>query len=647
MRFYKILAIVALLFGCAQLAQGQERFGGLSGVVTDSSQAAVPGATITITNKQSGAVRTAVSGADGSYSVPDIPPGRYMVVIELSGFQKVSNDDVLVLLGRTFTVNAQLTVGNVSEVVNVTAAEKQIDLKDVTLAHNVTAEEFDRLPKTRSFQDIALTSPGVNQGIIEGGFQVNGASGAENSFTVDGVSTTSLLYGSSRQNTVFEYLQEVQVKTGGIDAQYGGALGGVISAVTKSGGNTFHGEGHYYYFGSALSAGPVPRLVLSPLDDTTVIHTQDDKQRNHTSEPGASIGGPIMKDRLFFYGSYSPQIVRRTNNYSFSSGTDPGSIDQKQTVTQAFGKVTYSANRVQANASILATPTRSTGYLPLYSGNAAQFITTSRAANAVNIDRGFSQDQYNASGDLNIWLGKTNYITMRGGFFYDNYGDTGIPRITSVTWINPSLPSGTCPQCASLPASLQQPLGFLNTPQAQITNADTTKTGLFQIDYNHGFSAAGSHLLKGGFGVRHTVNDVNLDYPGGFVRINWFATFTSLVPGVGSGTGTYGYYEVNDRGTKGVVNANMPSMYIQDAWTIGNRVTLNLGVRTERETIPSFRPNIQETAFTFGYGAKLAPRLGASVDILGDGRLKAFGSWGRYYDWVKYELARGSFGGDV
>jgi outer membrane receptor protein involved in Fe transport len=148
-------------------------------------------------------------------------------------------------------------------------------------------------------------------------------------------------------------------------------------------------------------------------------------------------------------------------------------------------------------------------------------------------------------------------------------------------------------------------------------------------------------------GVRHTVNDVNSAFPGGYVRINWGGTFTSLVPGVGRGTGTYGYYEVNDRGTKGVVTANMPSIYIQDAWTISNRLTLNLGVRTERETIPSFRTNIKETAFTFGYGDKLAPRLGASFDVMGDGRLKAFASWGRYYDWVKYELARGSFGGDV
>ena len=108
--------------------------------------------------------------------------------------------------------------------------------------------------------------------------------------------------------------EEVQVKTGGIDAQHDGALGGVISAVTKSGGKRSTAK-PYYYFGNGFGAGPVPRLVLSPLDDTTVIHLQDTKQVNNANEPGGSIGGPILKDRLFFFGSYSPRLVSRTNNY--------------------------------------------------------------------------------------------------------------------------------------------------------------------------------------------------------------------------------------------------------------------------------------------------------------------------------------------
>src|SRR3954464_10846481 len=356
MRFrITVSVLVALLAVVAtNAATAQERFGGLSGVLTDSSQAPIPGVTVTVTNKATGATRTVVSGADGAYRIPDLEPGRYSIVVDLQGFQKVQADDMLVLLGRTVDFSPQLKVGGVTEVVTVSGDnEKQIDLTSTTVAHNVTAEEFDRMPKARSFQSIALTSPGVNQGDVEGGFQVNGASGAENSFTVDGVNTNSLLYGSSRQDTQFEYLQEVQVKTGGLAAQYVGALGGVISAVTKSGGNRFTGEGHYYYSGNSISASPVQRLQLSPLDDTTVLNVQDDKQPNNRNEVGGSIGGPILRDHLFFFGSASPRFISRTNNYLFSNGTEPGSISQDQTATQMFGKLTYSSGRVQANGSVL------------------------------------------------------------------------------------------------------------------------------------------------------------------------------------------------------------------------------------------------------------------------------------------------------
>src|SRR6185295_11943025 len=125
------------------------------------------------------------------------------------------------LLGRNIEFSPKLVLGSVSEVVDVTGTTPQIDVRTATVTHNVTSEEFDRIPKARSFQGLALTSPSVNSGEIEGGFQVNGASGAENNFTIDGISTTSLVDGKSRQNAVFEFLQEVQIKTGGIEAEYG------------------------------------------------------------------------------------------------------------------------------------------------------------------------------------------------------------------------------------------------------------------------------------------------------------------------------------------------------------------------------------------------------------------------------------------
>src|SRR5215467_5620886 len=406
---WSLLALVVLMTPLG----AQERFGGLTGTVSDAQKLAVPGATVTATNNETGAVRTATTNADGSYRIADLTPGRYTVTIELQGFQKVTVNDALVVLGKDFPINTELRPGALTEVVNVTGQiEKQIDLKDVTLAHNVTAEEFDQLPKARSFQAMAMTAPGVNSGDIEGGFQVHGASGAENSFTVDGVTTTSLLYGSSRQNTVFEYLQEVQVKTGGIDAQYGGALGGVISAVTKSGGNVFHGEGHYYYSGNAVSAGPIQRLQLSPSDVTTVYHLQDNKAPLNRHEPGGSVGGPILKDKLFFFGSFSPQIVRRSNNFAFSNGTESGTITKRQTNYQGFGKLTYASRKINANFSTLVTPTRDIGKLPAFNRTGTNFVVGSLNSFRFNQSTGFSQNQYNLSANLDYTVNAKSLVSL-------------------------------------------------------------------------------------------------------------------------------------------------------------------------------------------------------------------------------------------
>src|SRR5688572_14222755 len=315
--------ISAYLVACALvftgLASAQERFGGLTGRVTDQQGSAIPGVTVVATNTESGAVRTFVTDANGQFLAPDLVPGRYNVRFELTGFSKVERADVNVLLGRTFQLDLQLRVGELTETVQVTAeASPLVDTRSTLVSHNVTAEEFDRMPKGRSFQSIAMTAPSVNQGEIEGGIQVNGASGSENQYTVDGVATNSLLAGHSRQDTVFEYLQEVQVKTVGIPAEFGGALGGVISAVTRSGGNRFTGEAHYYYLGSGLSAQPVPRLNLDPTDQLTVRTVQEPKQPDHRNELGGSLGGPIIRDRLFFFGSVSPRFRSRTYQYNFS-----------------------------------------------------------------------------------------------------------------------------------------------------------------------------------------------------------------------------------------------------------------------------------------------------------------------------------------
>jgi hypothetical protein len=592
-----ILLSLGMLLGPAQSVQAQERTTGtVQGKLTDASGGVLPGVSVVFTNQGNQRVTSATTDGAGLYH-QELPPGTYTIRFELSGFARQETPDVEVQFGRIYDVDASLKVGNVSEAVQVTAENAPlVDTRSTMIAHNVTAEQIDRLPKGRSFQSIALTAPSVNSGEIEGGFQVNGASGAENAFTVDGVVTNSLINGSSRQNTVFEYIQEVQVKTTGIPAEYGGALGGVISAVTKSGGNIFTGETHYYIDGSPLSAGPVKRLVLSPVDDKSVQYWQDDKQSDVRQEFGGSIGGPIMRDKLFFFGSFSPRINVRDNNYKFSNGTEDGNIERTTKLVQAFGKVSVGSRRVNAYVSSLVTPSYVTGTLRAYDGYGANFLSASKASMEPNKERGWEQMQANVNGNVDIVVSNGAYATIRAGYFHDRYTDTGIPLTTSYEYLNPT---SACVGCA-IPANLQGSVGTTNTPRAQITDFDTTKRALFNADYNHTFQSMGWHTLKGGFGYQHTLNDVNSLYPGGYVDIFWGSTLQ--LAGQANDRGAYGYYAVNDRGIFGKAGADILSLYVQDQWQVGDRLTLNVGLRTENENVPAYKQEVR--------GKRLRIRLG-------------------------------------
>jgi hypothetical protein len=630
-----LLAFIIVLPG---LADAQERFGGMIGIVRDEAGGVLPGATVTITNQATGRAKSAVTDEAGRYRAPTLEPGRYRARIELSGFAPVEIADITVILGKTLEVDVILKVAALSETVQVIAeVSPLIDTRTTTVAHNVGTDQIDLLPKTRTFLSIAATAPSVNAGVIEDGFQVNGASGAENAFTIDGVVTNSLFNGRSRQDTVFEYVQEVQVKTAGIPAEYGGAMGGVVSAVTKAGGNTRRGEVHYYYEGSAIGAAPVPRLVLSPVDDVTVTNTQDAKQPDHQNEFGGSLGGPIVTDRLFYFGSASPRLVRRTNAYRFSNGAEPGRIAQRQTNLQTFGKLSFASRRVSAYASALYTPTDSTGTLPNYNSFVPNGLSSSAAGNAANLNRGFRTTQTSVTGNVSVMLSSASLLDVRGGYFYDNYQDIGIPSATSVTYQTSSIGFDL------VPASLQGPIGTQNTPRAGIAAFDKTARADVGVQYTRSFRAAGLHTLKGGAGYQRSLADASYAYPGGYVLVYWNRAFSFAGT---TGRGPYGYYEVNDRGYQGAARAHMTSLFAQDEWTVNARLTLNLGVRAETETIPTYRPERQKNALDFGLADKIAPRLGLSYNVTGDGRVKVYGSWGRYYDWTKGELARSALGSD-
>jgi len=633
--------LLMLMFSLVAVAFAQERTGEMNGVARDQSKAVLPNVAVTATNKVTGRVSATTTGGEGAFVIRGLESGRYSLKFELNGFSTTEYADVIVVAGRVLTLNADMAVSGSRQTIEVVSEASLIDTTTTTVGHNVLQEEFSRLPKTRSFQSLATVSPSVQAGnVTEGGIQVNGASGSENLYAVDGLSTNSLIEGHSRQNAAYEILDEIQVKTAGIEAQYGGALGGVISAITRSGGNSFHGDVHYYFAGSSLSAGPPHRMLMDPTNLLTVTTQRDHQDPNSAHEAGYSLGGYLIKNRLYFFSAASPRWTSE-KLHILSSNRTPVDLTRDTQNWMAYNKVSADVTRnIRATVGYLWTPTGQQGAFATRNNYANQSTSGASSLQALQAQGYFSpQSNYNASVDWTI--SPTTLLNVKAARFWDNYKKLGVPNQSAIEWGEPST------GIAGLDPSLQQPKGYTTIPRTRTTLYDLATRNLIQADlskYLHGLG--GSHDLKFGIGRQKNINKVVDAYPGGgYVTLQWNSSLT--LPNGQAVRGTYGYYQVDDLGTIGSTGGTIDDIYFQDRWRIGTRLSLDLGLRFEKEVVPSFRRDVKDYAFDFGWGSKVAPRLGGSFDLFGDGKVKIYGGWGRYFDWVKYELARGTFGGDV
>jgi hypothetical protein len=240
------------------------------------------------------------------------------------------------------------------------------------------------------------------------------------------------------------------------------------------------------------------------------------------------------------------------------------------------------------------------------------------------------------------------FFGIKGGYRFSDINDSNVPEIPRLIFS-----TGNNLGYPEVPESLKRSTGFQNIPSNNKITRDQQTRVYFQADGTLYGNAAGAHQVKFGMQYDRIGNNVLSGESANLIRLRWGVP---LVSGDPTTMGTYGHYQVRSNGvapkqgliTEGDIHMNVFGLFIQDSWTLNNKLTLNLGIRTEQEKVPTYTTgeDIPEFGLEFPFSQKIAPRLGFAYDVNGDGRWKAFGSWGIFYDIFKYELPRGSFGGD-
>jgi outer membrane receptor protein involved in Fe transport len=346
------LTLLTILVGAQTSTTGT-----IEGTVADAAGAVVPGATVKVTSPNLIRAQTATSDTQGRFWMANLPPGKYTVTIEAaSGFAKFERTNIDVNLSKTTTIEIKLQPQGASATVDIVAnAAPEIDLTNNTTGTNVTTDQFSNFPTARTVQSLYTIAPTVTRSGLRDSSgrdrdpSVSGSSGPENTYILDGVNTTDPAFGGAGANLPFEFVQEVEIKTGAYGAEYGNTTGGIFNVITKSGTNEYHGDA--FFFGNPSSLVRETRNFSSTGAAPNGFSEVD---------AGFDLGGPIIKDKLRFFGAFNPQ--RRQNRLLTQTLRE----DVSNKITSQFyaGKITYGINPNHTlNFSTFGDFSRMSGFL--------------------------------------------------------------------------------------------------------------------------------------------------------------------------------------------------------------------------------------------------------------------------------------------
>src|SRR5579863_47896 len=712
---FAVLLFVASMFG-------QETTAGLQGTVKDSTGAVVANAHVVVTGASLTGNKAADTDGSGYYRFANLPPGSYTVTVTAQGFTVLKRENLILEVGHLPTVDFALQVGANETVVEVSGAAPAVDVTTNVTQTNITQDIVQDVPHGRSFQSVIQfapsarneplagsnilsngtggSSPGNGSNGSDHGFSVAGGSDSENSYLVEGQETANLIGGYSKTNVPFDFIQEVQIKSSGIEAEHGGALGGVVNVVMRKGSNAYHGSVFTQFERGGFDGSPVARSRYDAASGGTNTswgfidppYQNYQPQRPKTSDvfPGFTFGGPILKDKIFGFVGFNPEWSDEERALNF--GPNNGGVTKFSQNTQTYyttARIDASINqKIRVYGSWLYQYQRQSGQLlPRWDATSA-FLNPvtgclSSAVCPTNPDgtqmfpaqpkfvygHGLGYSAPNSTTNVGADITITPHIvfTTRFGYYFENYHDFGFPN-TGVTdnWAIGSV-GGTDALGNPLPTALQQTTNYYNQP-FNISNTVRNANKAIQYDADLAWFKSGwkgTHNFKFGYQLNRLSNDIAQKwnqptvqlFPGNGATGNGAAFSPATSTGAancapfvalyGVCQGQYGYMDVYDIGTLGKATSFNHGLFVQDAWTVGRGVTINAGVRFDKEYLPGEAQGggAPSQPINFSWTDKIAPRIGVAWDVFRDGRMKVFGSYGSFYDQMKLNLAISSFGG--
>lgn len=564
MRSTLLLAVLVLTAGSPTVAQ--EQTGAIQGVVRGPAGVAAPGASVEIHGPMGS--RSALTATDGSFGFQRIAPGVYSLSARLDDGLAVSVADLRVAIGPAVRLEVVL-VPPVTTEITVLAGHELVGAGTAAATSVLEASALERTPADRDFLSVLAQVRGVAWEPEAAGVSIDGSSGAENRIFVDGVDVTSPQKGTSAKDLPVAFAGEIQVKSAGYAAEYGGSTGGVVNVVTRAGSDDVHVAFGARYESSSLAGETRPTLTVdeSGREAGYVRYRADDVA---SSDPSLSASGPILRDRAYYFAGYEERFGATERTVDFFDGTR-GSFDSRRrdkflaaTATAAWGR------GFLFKAAAHASPSEVERSLPGPEGRSS--------SDPADYAPGEKRENEAAAVHLD-WLPSERWLlSARATRFRTNFRTTEIERGESVKHFTNASP-GVFPEA---PPEIVRPVGFSTGPHYELWDHDEYRRTAYGIDAAREVEGWGRHTVKLGIQGERIENSVLRDVSATTLEFQW-ATGDVIVGE--RAHGRYGALAVYRYQTAGEVETENAAVFLQDTWRPRPNLTLELGLRAEREEV--------------------------------------------------------------